>query len=474
MTLNRISCTDFPQEKAQPEDTGRANPSPAPKVEGTDSGSRQDGPNSECYASFGDHGTTATVGAFGQLLQFSDYLGAKNSGVFCADHDGTDEPYFVQRRADQLHERLRDPFNFGPAPPSDPPYGLRFPGLILNSSVQPHLEWTNWRWPCHQYALRSFKDHPNLKLTIQWMVHEKTVLQRCLVQNNGEDFQLDVEFSKSMKIRDLDHLEPFNRFNDEIHNEVRPGPRGYSWVCFQRFQGRSVASENATPYGVSITCAVAINGETQTFENEVTPQKWSFLCQGRRPGATNESSHTVEVITAYKMTLLQTPKGAWETHIIPWNTMKVIQSVLDKSPDQSLPARFSGSSWYHIAYMGQAVGTYLRGASNRIPEDTKLSTEMFNKIGTAGNQTGRFTSKVPFNTLEEASPPKTLGSPLDNLVFAVRRNLEHILSVCAVQTFPTGHHSAFNSLPKALKSVEATALTCGDMSGHRICWSASL
>ncbi|KAG6354832.1 hypothetical protein INS49_003913 [Diaporthe citri] len=36
----------------------------------------EDAPNSKCHASFGDQGTTATVGAFGQLIQFSDHLDA--------------------------------------------------------------------------------------------------------------------------------------------------------------------------------------------------------------------------------------------------------------------------------------------------------------------------------------------------------------------------------------------------------------
>ncbi|ROW14043.1 hypothetical protein VPNG_04042 [Cytospora leucostoma] len=55
-------------------------------------------PNSKCHASFGDQGTTASVGAFGQLLQFSDYLGIGTTGMFSADHKETDEPYFVLDR----------------------------------------------------------------------------------------------------------------------------------------------------------------------------------------------------------------------------------------------------------------------------------------------------------------------------------------------------------------------------------------
>ena len=56
------------------------------------------------------------------------------------------------------------------------------------------------------------------------------------------------------------------------------------------------------------------------------------------------------------------------------------------------------------------------------------------------------------------------------LNFVMRRNLEHILSVCSIPAPPTCHNDG-----KSSESAEdRIALTCGDMSGHRIVTSASL
>jgi hypothetical protein len=57
-----------------------------------------------------------------------------------------------------------------------------------------------------------------------------------------------------------------------------------------------------------------------------------------------------------------------------------------------------------------------------------------------------------------------------DLDYATRRNLEHILSVCAI---PVPLEPVWDN-PKVVEPEPAIALTCGDMSGHRVCISASL
>lgn len=70
------------------------------------------------------------------------------------------------------------------------------------------------------------------------------------------------------------------------------------------------------------------------------------------------------------------------------------------------------------------------------------------------------------------------GSPdisaQEHIEFAVRRNLEHILSVCAIPitlSFPEKTDS--DPHPDIQDNVLPVALTCGAMSGHRVCTSAS-
>ncbi|KUI53688.1 hypothetical protein VP1G_01109 [Cytospora mali] len=98
-------------------------------------------PNAKCHASFGDQGTTATVGAFGQLVQFSDYLGAGTSGMFSADHPRTAEPYLVRDRMADLQNLAQEPFQFSSGVYLNRPFGLEFPGLKLKPDMLPVLKW---------------------------------------------------------------------------------------------------------------------------------------------------------------------------------------------------------------------------------------------------------------------------------------------------------------------------------------------
>lgn len=61
------------------------------------------------------------------------------------------------------------------------------------------------------------------------------------------------------------------------------------------------------------------------------------------------------------------------------------------------------------------------------------------------------------------STSKESAEALQKIEYLAWRHLEHILSVCAIPL------STLDS-----KETPLVALTCGDMSGHRICTSASL
>ncbi|KAJ8117191.1 hypothetical protein OPT61_g1549 [Boeremia exigua] len=54
------------------------------------------------YASFGDSGTTASVNAYGHLMQISQYLGVGSSGFFCVELEGCPQSYAVKSRMDYL------------------------------------------------------------------------------------------------------------------------------------------------------------------------------------------------------------------------------------------------------------------------------------------------------------------------------------------------------------------------------------
>ncbi|KAG6362407.1 hypothetical protein INS49_010637 [Diaporthe citri] len=73
----------------------------------------------------------------------------------------------------------------------------------------------------------------------------------------------------------------------------------------------------------------------------------------------------------------------------------------------------------------------------------------------------------------EKTPEKT--SPImDHIEFAARRNLEHILGVCAIPvSVHVSEETAKGVIWQKLCDVEPIALSCGDLSGHRICTRSS-
>ncbi|KAK7993115.1 hypothetical protein PG991_016294 [Apiospora marii] len=109
----------------------------------------KDAPNPETWCAFGDNGTTALVGAYGDLIQFGAYTGCGRSGMFTADRRRSEEPYWVKVRTDQLMEWAEgeDPYKKH--------YGLEVYEVlqgdedraILPSQELPELEWVNYRWP---------------------------------------------------------------------------------------------------------------------------------------------------------------------------------------------------------------------------------------------------------------------------------------------------------------------------------------
>lgn len=473
--------------------------------------------------------------------------------MFSADHQYVSEPCMVLSRAEGLQELSEQPFHFGQADVEDH-YGLQFPGLTLKPEARPGLKWKFGRWPRYTYSEGSFEELPNLKLTIQWMIHEDTVLQECLLENSGnDDIPLDVDFCKSMRIRDLDHLDWDYEFNEEggSNHEIRPGPKGYSCVFIHKldddhhsedtphtasnrlrrsdtaasedlrireervaqpapyaseavhddaFVGSSVRSsrqedrsgpcgppheeilskhpdsstrssleevpapeekpqdheaQSKNSHDISVISSVAIDGQVQLFEYTssleytYSPQKWPLILKGRQTVGHGGQPGTHKVTTAYEMRILDNPRPDWHGHVIPLHKMNISQFLLNQQPNHPFPL---------------CVPT------------TRQATSPDHKEGDESTRPQmQFFPMEPAVGIPGSLPPlQTAEPPHAHLGFAVRRNLEHILSVCTIRATPKACGTTVASLPQQLHSVDAVAFTCGDMSGHRICWSASL
>lgn len=379
-----------------------------------------DAPNPETFASFGDAGVTASVNVKGDLMQFSAYLGAGTSGMFAADKSPTPEPYCMNTRLSELRSLAKGEF-IG--------YGLRIPALEYGQL--PHMSYLFDRWP--RYSLAG----EEVAADIQWMVHDETVLQQHMVHNKTEDDRVtEMDMVPNIRIRELEYLDSGNSFNDSVagHGRVRAA-HNYGWILKNRILPAkpSKDSDDEVPpppppdktEDVAVLMSVFINGKAQRWEYEtLDPEKPCIKFPVTFPGKT-----TTEVVVAYKMILLPRDEDLSQHS---WTDVMISADVADISGHLARQAksfkRFSPTLLDINADLGNlpvgvdphlAIGNTVRG----LPGDDQ--------------------------------------SPREHIDFLVRRNLEHILSVCAIPFKPS---SLFG---------EVVALTCGDMSGHRICHSAS-
>ncbi|KAF4812302.1 hypothetical protein CGCSCA5_v009306 [Colletotrichum siamense] len=441
------------------------------KVSGTFSPSESqistwiDAPNQDTHASFGDHGVTATVNACGDLMQFSRYLDAGSSGIFCADHTTTNEPYSVQERAEDLlhlsRDKSRQRFT----------YGLRVLGISMKNCH--HLGYVHDRWPRYEVEDKS------LKLTIQWMVREKTVLQQCIITNTGEtDVDIPMEFCKGLHIRDMDYLDPMDKFNDDWDGHVPvQGPNNYGWVLAHPLKRKGATKEkrptkdtpmqlmrlgsrkptNATieqykrdTWGysgnvevphvethddtdtIAVVVSVFVDGRAIRFEtaNQKPHEK---VIRGISHGA------AIEVVSAYKMVGLNASKASWED-------LMISADVADVSKHLNFASKFF-TTFSPCAHEPSRVGNGQREDEERTQRIREWTAAM--------------AKGPPKGLLEMVDQP--VNQLCNYIDFVARRKLEHILSVCAVPLRD----------PKKPGEIVPIALTCGDMSGHRVSSPAS-
>ncbi|KAK1992783.1 hypothetical protein LX36DRAFT_731693 [Colletotrichum falcatum] len=418
-----------------------------------------DAPNAESYASFGDDGVIASVNAYGDLMQFSSYMGAGRSGMFSADQRGTSEPYMVSDRAEELLKLSRDWRR------ENISYGLRIPVIDLESCH--HSGYVHDRWP--RYEFRG----ENLKVTTQWMIRNKTVLQQCLVNNTGtDDLTVPFHFGRGLHIRDLDYLDFVYGFDDGGKDQIPTrGPNGYGWVLVQPFpnkeESKEVPKEDIAPAvaasaegSIRPTSARPATGEvetktlafpgipgalqTQTSDADAIAVVVSVFVNGRavqwRPTNLDNNDimllqeslagdDTLEVVTAYKMVHLSKSRASWKEFLLPPAVADVSGHLASEPFTPFHPSEHDDQV---------ECATHLEGFVSQPMGSTPLAVRR--------------------------QPEKlTTDSSINHIDYIVRRNLEHILSVCAIPVEGT----------RLGGETVRVALTCGDISGHRVCSSAS-
>lgn len=424
-------------------------------------------------SSFGSEGTTATTGGDGQLVHFSQvFTGLGTSGIFSLDQVEVKKPERVLFRLDSLESQAFPASHeswWHRRPDHGLTYGLRFPKLQEERAL-PKFEWDDFRWPRYEYEAGSFGYAKELKLTIQYFVHKGVLLQKFVLENCGNETlvaDFEASFFQRMFIRDLDHADSKNKFNhtlneqdilEEIGSEaggskakaygMRAGPGDFSWLFTRKIEGDQKGKKSGalteghnhvqpkdykTWRGVAAVIALCVDGVFQEFKSD-------FEVMGKGSGSSwkvgpLEACQNKTFIMAYKM-IEVSESTAWQECLITREELNLdsIKCATQVSPWKSSPG-VDHSCW--------------------IPPASK-------NTGEPGDSSKDFTKR------------ETMTRKLD---LAFWSNLEHILSVCAIPVgkAPFAARTGEQELDVVpWEDVQPIALTCGDLSGHRICVSASL
>lgn len=442
-------------------------------------------------------------------------------------------------------------------------------GLYLSNNVcsnEPlEVKWVNWRWPRYEYNTQ----YPEVKASIQWMIHNGIILQQLVLENVG-DAPVPFNYAPEtvMLIRDLDYLDPRYSFNEDdweasTYKHI-PGPNGYGHVSLHEIEspapvemavnqpsnhnnststpadqnhpgnpvlgkkkntlkrevdrprfGTAVRKQsgnahvgdgdnrvqNGTPLTKELRSVAAVTGLFHNGEAVKIPDKPDpVICH------TLQGHDLVEVVVAYKIIALPASEAHWENFMVTADEADVSKFLHEECADlwestEGTPLCSLGISMMDLnEELGKTTGRAdvdiresegLHRMKPKTANDMTLSEDEkakgFMSVNEGDDDTRTSVDKeesdLTHNTgarsasqREQTSFPSEIltgSSPKIHIEYMVWRHLEHILSVCAVplstRSLKTGNNQRPNTDNTAL-----VALTCGDMSGHRVSTSASL
>lgn len=415
--------------------------------------------------------------------------------MFYAGHCYITESFWITRRVRKLHSLALESFEHAQRNRGSNRFGLNLLNLELSDDAPPRLKWFQYQWPCYEYKIGCFKGMEDVGLTIQFIARNRTVFQQCILENRGDtDVDLDLAFCKGLIIRDLDDVTgdyDFNKTTPDQQN-AGPGPGGFSWVHVNRFREGSPDARTGSQHsideqksnsshgnrnkkdqpnhGIALVASMAVDGEMIKFSPGQSPHIWkqTLKAKSSTPGS---RSHKLEIVTAYKLMLLEDPLSDWKTFVVP---------LKDMSPSRFLRETRAVSSFRtsitRISGKDDPVYNYDNGSSEA-PKDEKNKGEAakvnFSKDGVSTVDSEPQT-ELPPAADHEPTPEKT-SPTMEQIEFSARRNLSHILGVCAIPVAArvSGENDG-GLIWERLRDVQPIALSCGDLSGHRICTTSSL
>ncbi|KAJ5291327.1 pyridoxal-dependent decarboxylase domain protein [Penicillium angulare] len=364
------------------------------------------------YMPFGEGGTTATVTGWGQAMQITQYLGCGPSSLFCLDDKDMPEPYYTSSREEGL-------VSF-----SDERYALGVDCTFPDMNFRTRASWLHNKWPRLEFHGKDWR------LEQQWAVKEGVVVEQIMFYN---DKDTDMDFlhynNFDFRIRELDFIEPACNFNkpskrnfqgeeDEDEESEKndcaikgPGPGGFGFVQIQKFSSEDDNERYRKSEETSHPDSVAaIAG----FLVNGKPLTYAQVTENKTHHVKAKSSH--QMVVGYKLILLHSEdhNSNWKRLTLTVQDMDINEILRNENEEANAP------QW-----------------------DANLPPIVHAKASNAQDE--RIVEK------------------------SIKRAVENILSVCMI---PVGDGYYWN-ISTDLRDCDL-AMTCGDLSGHRVCPSASL
>lgn len=301
------------------------------------------------------------------------------------------------------------------------------------------------------------------------MVHDGVVLQQFIVDNTEGNYAFDFVcgFASGHKIQDLDFVDHPHSFNDSDRNYWHTsGPHGYGLVSFNTMDktNEDTKTFKHMPQGVASVITVFVDGRAV----EMDPGRTSHHSMPREV----EAGETFQLVVAYKLVSISNLADmSWEDFIIPADAADI-----DRLLNEENKLFITGSTICDL-------GLTLFDAK----EVENILTAASESSGTTGTTAQEHQTKwngiiTPPNGIP-AGPEADLKPYLEYLAW---RHLEYILSACAMPFYVgkkvegRGFLHPFRDKQDGRRENEIkyqdmpfVALTCGDMSGHRVVTSTS-
>lgn len=371
------------------------------------------------YASFGNDGTTATVNGYGKILQISKYFGCGRSGFFCVDIPDQEEPWFIRWRASNLFSRFTAVLE-----------GL---GLYTEKIQEiPDHDFVDDQWPRF-----SFKTD-NLSVDLEYAIKNGMVIQNYNITGLCDSRETEGEsverLSQTSDTKDDETLQATDGLPRRPSLSIHLGDlriRDLEWL-----EVHDHFNENMS-YGMY--------GPTD-YEESAGPDNYSFIVVHHFGQDEGKYRARIEGDT------LPQAVGLVVSLFIDGKAQKVDERGWKIFPKFRKGERTSVT----IVYRLQLMKSEKNGWQSAVIPASEV-----------------FESKLHPDT---CTHPTVLAAD-SCLDFIFRRNITHILSVCAIPSdigWKWDQDSGMFKRSRERLPGDAIALTCGDIAGHHITASASL